>query len=54
MVFLVSEVSFLEKYLTAFLIVVSLLDGYILIASTDAIVTSSFFTFNSLNHSFRL
>ena len=46
MVFLVSALSFLAKYLTAFLIVASLMDGYMLIASTDAIVTSSLFTSN--------
>ena len=38
-VFLVSHVS----YITAFLIVASLIEGCILIASTEAIVTSSFF-----------
>ena len=40
---LVSLVSILSKYLTAFLIVASLIKGYILIASTEAIVTYSFF-----------
>ena len=53
MVFLVSAVSFLAKYLVAFPIVVSLMDGYMLIASTDVIVTSSLFTFNSSSISFR-
>ena len=38
MVFLVAAVRFLEKNLTAFLIVDSLIDGYMLIVSTDAIV----------------
>ena len=47
MVFLVYLVSFIAKYLTAFFIVASLIDGYILIASIDAIVTSSLFTSNS-------
>ena len=42
-VFLVSLVSVLAKYLTAFLIVLSLIESYILIAPTDVIVTSSFF-----------
>ena len=54
MVFLVSLVSFLVKYLTAFLIVASLMDGYMLIVSTDAIVTSSIFTSNYSSLSFRL
>ena len=40
---LVSLVSVLAKYLTAFLIVASLIEGYILITSTDAIFISSFF-----------
>ena len=52
-VFLVSLVIFLAKYLTYFLIVASLIDGYMLIASTDAIVTSSIFTSNSSSLSFR-
>ena len=42
-VFLVSLVSVLEKYLTAFLIVASLIEGYILTTSTKAIITSSLF-----------
>ena len=45
--------GFFAKYLTAFLIFASLIDGYMLIASTDAIVTSSVFTPNSLSISFR-
>ena len=53
MVFLVSLVSFLAKYLTSFLIVASLLDGYMLIVSNDAIVTSYLFTSNSSSLSFR-
>ena len=52
-VFLVSLVSVLEKYLTAFLIVASLIEGYILITSTDAIVTPSFFNPISSSVSFR-
>ena len=51
--FLVSLVSFLVKNLTAFFIVASLIDGYILIASTDAIVTSYFFNPISSSVSFR-
>ena len=47
MFFLVSLVSFLAKYITAFLIIAGFIDGYMLIASTDAIVTSSLFTSNS-------
>ena len=53
MVFLVAAVSFLAKNITAFLIVESFIDGYMLIASTDAIVASSLFTFSSSSHSFR-
>ena len=41
MVFLVATVSFLKNNLTDFLIVDCLIEGYVLIASTDAIVTSS-------------
>ena len=41
MVFLVATVSFLKNNLTDFLIVDGLIEGYVLIASTDAIVTSS-------------
>ena len=52
-VFLTSLVSFLVKNLTAFLIVASLIYGYMFIASTDAIVTSSFFNPNYSNVSFR-
>ena len=53
MVFLVSAVSFLAKNLTTFLIVASLMDGYIMIASNDAIVTLSLFIFNYSIISFR-
>ena len=53
MVFLVSLVSFLAKYITAFMIVADFIDGYMLIAYTDAIVTSSLFTSNSSSLSFR-
>ena len=52
MVFLVAVVSFLENNLTAFLIVESFIDGYMLIASTDTIVTLSLFTFSSSSLSF--
>ena len=51
--FLGAAVSFLAKNLTAFLIVEILIDGYMLIASTDAIVTSSLFIFSSSSLSFR-
>ena len=54
MVSLVSEVSFLEKNLTSFLIVESFIYGYILIASPNAIVTSSNFIFVYSILSFRL
>ena len=50
--FLVFLESFLAKYLIAFLIVASLMNGYMLIASTDAIVTSSLFTSNYSSISF--
>ena len=53
MVFLVAVVIFLAKNLTEFLIVDSLIDGYTLIASTDAIVTLSIFTLISSSISFR-
>ena len=53
-VFLVSLVSFLAKYLTAFLIIGGFIDGYMLIASTYAIITSSIFSPGSLGFSFRL
>ena len=43
MVFLVAAVIFLAKNLTAFLIVESFIEGYMLIASTDTIVTLSLF-----------
>ena len=51
MFFLVDMVGSLAKNLTAFLIFESLIEGYILKASTDAIVTSYFFTsfFSSLS-----
>ena len=53
MVFLVSLVSFIAKYLTAFLIVASLIYGYMVIEPTDSIVTSSLFTPNYSSLSFR-
>ena len=45
MVFLVAAISFIAKNLTEFLIVEIFIEGYMLIASTDAIVTSSLFTY---------
>ena len=45
MVFLVAAVSFLADNITDFLIFEILIEGYMLIASTDAIVTSSIFTY---------
>ena len=53
MVFLVAAVSFLVKKLTAFLIVDIFIGGYMLIASTGAIVTSYLFFFSSLSLYFR-
>ena len=52
-VFLVSLVSFLAKNLTAFFILASMIEGYILIASTDAIIASYFFNTVSSSVSFR-
>ena len=45
MVFLVAAVSFIADNLTASLIVEILIEGYMLIALTDAIVTLSIFTY---------
>ena len=53
-VFLVAVVSFLVKNLTAFLIVEILIEGYMLIASTETIVSSYLFTSISSSLSFRL
>ena len=53
MVFLVLEVSSLAKILTAFLIIASLIYGYMLIASTDSIVDYYLFIFTSLSIYFR-
>ena len=53
MVFLVATVSFIAQNITAFLIVESFIEGYMLIASTDAIVTLSLFTSSSSDLSFR-
>ena len=52
-VFLVAAVSFLTKNLTTFLIVESFIEGCILIASTDDIVSLSLFTSSSSSLSFR-
>ena len=54
MVFLVSAVMFLAKNLTAFLIVGSVIEGYMLIASTDSIVISSLLNSSYPSLSFRL
>ena len=53
MVLLVAAVSFLAKNLTTFLTVESFIEGCILIASTDAIVSLSLFTSSSSSLSFR-
>ena len=47
MVLLVAEASFIANNLTAFLIDEILIEGYMLIASTDDIVTLSLFTYSS-------
>ena len=46
MVFLIAVVSFLANNLTAFLIVVILVEGHVLIASTEAIIIPSLFYYN--------
>ena len=46
-VFLIAAVIFLAKNITAFLIVEGLIEGYMLIASTDTIVHLSIFTSSS-------
>ena len=53
MVFLVAVVSFLANNLTASMIIETLINGYMLIASTDTIVTSFLFIFSSLSLYFR-
>ena len=54
MVFLVAAVIFLAKNITAFLIVNSLVERCMLIASNDTIVTLSLFTSISSGLYFRL
>ena len=51
--FLVAAVIFIEKNVTAFLIVASLIDRYMIISSTDAIVAPYLFISNSSSISFR-
>ena len=53
MVFLVAAVIFLAKNLTAFLIVESLIEGYMLKALTEAIVILPLFNYSSSSLSFR-
>ena len=53
-VFLVDAVSFLEKNITAFLIVAVLIEGYTLKESPEAIITSYLFISNYSSISFRL
>ena len=52
-VFLVAVVNFLEKNLTAFLIVESLIEGYMLKALTEAFVILSLFNYSSSSFPFR-
>ena len=52
MVFLVAAVSFLANNIAAFLIVMSLIDGFMLIAPTYAIVALYLFIFSSSSVSF--
>ena len=54
MVYLVAGVRFLAKNLTAFFIVEILIEGYMFIASTEAIVTLSIFTSSYSSILFRL
>ena len=54
MVFLVATVSFLANNLTAFLVVESLIEGYMAISPTYAIVTLSILNSSSSSISFRL
>ena len=54
MSFLVAFVIFLAKNLTTVLIFEILIEGYMLIVSTDAIVNSSLFNSSSSSISFRL
>ena len=52
-IFLVAAVDFQEEKFTAFMIVASLIDGYMLTQSTDAIVTVSLFISNGSSLYFR-
>ena len=54
MVFLVAALSFIAKNLTEFLIVESFIEGYMVIASTDAISTLYLFTLSSSSISLML
>ena len=53
MVFLVAAVSFIANNHTAFWIVASLIEGYMLIAYTYSIFTPSIFNYNSSKLYFR-
>ena len=53
MVFLVAAVMFLVNNLAAFLVFVSFIEGYMLIASTNDIITPSLLNYNSPSLSFR-
>ena len=53
MVLLVAAVIFLAKNLTAFFIVESFIEGYMLIASNEATINLSLFTSSFLSLSFR-
>ena len=53
-IFLVDAVITLDKNINAFLIVVSFIEGYMLTASTDTIVTLSIFIYNYFCLSFWL
>ena len=53
MVFLVAAVSFLSKNITSFFIFGSFIEGFMLISSTDAIVTLSLLIFNYSSLYFR-
>ena len=54
MVFLVAAVSFLANNLTTFLVFESFIEGFILIASTDDILSLSLFSYSSSSFYFML
>ena len=53
MVFLIAVVIFPANNITVFIIIETFIKGYMLIASTDAVVTLTLFTFSSPSLYFR-